>query len=367
MAESQYICPACAKPLTLCPAPSGVRWECESCSRWMESITTLKKRTNFSFISQLRQDARAAQPGQGGLCPVCKAPMAVVMREAGAVCFQVCVFCEMIWMGKAEIAAVPASPAGEAPLPLKAVEVIARADMRMDQFQTADESPIRSDRNLFWLLGVPAYPGGEYWERFPWMTLLLVLSTLGFNGLSGFYLRPYFPNWEWNPSLWPGGVRSSLIPIFFIQGGISNLILSLYLLFLLGTSVENKVGPFHLLALYVLPSLAGDLVSFALDTHTGWVVGGSGGVAGVLAFFLFAFPRKKFFWYYGGFQAGYAIGLWFLFEIFGGFQPNIWFSSLVYSAHLGGALCGWVYWFFMRKSLGPELNREEGLWVQTKK
>ncbi len=364
MGENQYLCPACVRPLTQRPGPNGVFWECEGCSRQLISLATLRKTTNFTFVSQLRQDARVDQPGRGGQCPVCKIPMGVVTREAGALCFQICVFCEMIWLGPAERASLPAPPpVSEEPLPEKAAELIARLDSRFPSQTSSRQAPSRPAEALLWFLGIPPKPGGEDWVRFPWMTLLLVIVVIGFNGLSSYLIGSMFPTWQWNPSLWPGGARSSLMPLFFIQGGFLNLGFSAYLLFLAGTSVENKLGPLHLLALFVLPNLLGDAVSFALDTHSGWITGVNGGVTAVLVFYLFAFPRKKILWRYADVQAGYVILTWFVFEVYCGFNVNRWFSSAVYSAHLGGALCGWAYWFFLRKKLGLERNRDEGLLV----
>jgi ribosomal protein L37AE/L43A len=208
MAESQYLCPACVRPLVQRQGPHGVYWECEGCSRRLISLSTLKKTTNFSFVSQLRQDVRAAQPGEGGLCPVCKIPMRVVTREAGVLCFQICIFCEMIWLGEAERASLPAPPPEREvfqPLPEKAAELIARLDTRFPSQTSSRVAPSRPDEALLWFLGVPPKPGGEDWVRFPWMTLLLVVTVIGFNGLSSYLIGSMFPTWQWNPSLWPGG------------------------------------------------------------------------------------------------------------------------------------------------------------------
>jgi membrane associated rhomboid family serine protease len=157
------------------------------------------------------------------------------------------------------------------------------------------------------------------------------------------------------------------MPLFYVQGGITNLILSAYLLFLLGTSVENKVGPFHFLAIFVLPSLLGDLISLMFGTHAGWVMGVNGGVAAVFVFFLFAFPRKKHFWRFANFQAGYSIFVWFLFQFYFGMPFNNWFTGFFYSAHVGGAFCGWAYWYFMRTKMGLKREPEEGLLVPEEK
>ncbi len=207
-----------------------------------------------------------------------------------------------------------------------------------------------------WALGIPSKPDGENWKRFPWMTLLTLCAIFAANGLLN-----WFGYWATASSfsLWPGGVGSPLMPLFYVNGNFLNLMLSAYLLFLLGTSVENKVGPLHFLAIFVLPSLLGDVVSLLFGTHAGWVAGASGGAASVMVFFLFAFPQRKIFWRFAGVPAAYAIFAWFLFQFYLGMPINSGLTSVFYSAHVGGALCGWGYWYFMRTKLG--LKPEEGL------
>jgi membrane associated rhomboid family serine protease len=153
------------------------------------------------------------------------------------------------------------------------------------------------------------------------------------------------------------------MPLFYVHGGFLNLALSAYLLFLLGTSVENKVGPFHFLAIFALPSLLGDAFSFSFGTHAGWIVGANGGVAAVFVFFHFVFPRRKIFWRFANVQAAYPIFAWFLLQCYFGTSLNNWFTGFFYSAHVGGAFCGWGYWYFLRNKLGLKREPEEGLLV----
>jgi ribosomal protein L37AE/L43A len=181
MGEGQYLCPTCAKPLTKTQSPQGLVWACENCSRSMMGLSVLKKTTDPYFVNHLYQEAKAAPAGQGGLCPVCTKPMVVITREPQSISFQICVFCEMIWMGTAEKATLPPIPAPVAEddlskLPPKAAEMVARLDAHIAG-ERGDSQPSEWDW-VFWLFGLPTQPGGKDWVRFPRMTVILVLATI---------------------------------------------------------------------------------------------------------------------------------------------------------------------------------------------
>lgn len=107
MGEGQYRCPTCAKLLTRIQGSQGLSWTCENCSHSMISLSVLKKTTDSSFVNHLYQEAKTAPPGEGGACPICTKTMVALSWEDNSLSFQVCVFCEMIWMGMAEKAALP--------------------------------------------------------------------------------------------------------------------------------------------------------------------------------------------------------------------------------------------------------------------
>jgi hypothetical protein len=143
------------------------------------TLTMVRKATDFSFVSRLWQEAKAAQPGQGSPCLFCAKPMSLIPK-APALNFEICVYCEMIWLGAAEKAALPARPSDGpvvASLNPRAAEMIARVDSKLFK-EKADNAELSEGDWLFWVFGLPTKPGGENWVRFPWMTVTLAFVTL---------------------------------------------------------------------------------------------------------------------------------------------------------------------------------------------
>jgi membrane associated rhomboid family serine protease len=331
----------------------------------MIGLSVLKKTTDPFFANHLWQEAKAAQPGQSGPCPVCAKPMVLIMREANALRFQICVFCEMLCFGAAEKAALPPIPApfaGEplSQLPPKAAEMVARLDAHRSSERGATE-PSEWDW-LFWLFGLPTQPGGKDWVRFPRMTVILVLATAVIGIFSPHSIDSLITIGGGNPfTTWTS--RNGWNGIFyFLTLPWSDLVANLYFLVCFGANVENKVGPYPLLTIFLLPTLMNLLLSLLPGFHMGAPIAASGGVAAILVFFAFAFPQRKIFWRFGSYRTVYVVAFWLFFQIvFTAIPSSMGWPGVGNTVHLIGAFCGWVYWFFMGKKFGLDWNQEDRL------
>lgn len=361
MEENPYLCPACGGPLTKKQGLNGLFWECEACSDLMMGLSVLRKTTEPSFVNQLWQEARSARPGQGSPCPICRKPMALISRQESSIHFQICPFCEMFWLGSAEKAALPTpsvTAGGLSNLPPEAAEMVARIDAQIAN-ERGGAAPSQWDW-VFWLFGLPTKPAGEEWVRFPWMTVLVILAAVIIGGFSPGSIDSLGTLGALNTAMlsntrnWSGSIS------YFFQLPLSNLLINLYFLVFFGASVENRVGPYPFLSIFVLPTLLSLVLSLLPGFHTASPIAVSGGVAAIMVFYAFGFPKRKIFWRFGSCPALYVIVFWLFFEIVFAAIPIGW-NRMGYNTHLIGAVCGWTCWFFIGKKFGLDWDQENHL------
>jgi membrane associated rhomboid family serine protease len=132
----------------------------------------------------------------------------------------------------------------------------------------------------------------------------------------------------------------------FLHGSWAHLLTNSYFLYTFGDNIEHMFGRVRFAIFLVLAGLVGAAMHAMLTTKTAMpVVGASGSIAGVLAAYLWAFPRQKLFqvvfwvqlkipvWVYLFVWVGLHIVMGF-FARGPGAEGTAWF------AHLGGFLVG---------------------------
>lgn len=134
----------------------------------------------------------------------------------------------------------------------------------------------------------------------------------------------------------------------FLHGSWFHVLFNAYFLYTFGDNIEHLFGRLRFLLLFVGAGVAGAALHVALSYATATpVVGASGSIAGVMAAYLWSFPRAKLFqtlpfvfiqikipaWMY--------LAVWVLFQIVMGFFTAAiqfaWFS------HLGGFVFGLLF------------------------
>ena len=91
-----------------------------------------------------------------------------------------------------------------------------------------------------------------------------------------------------------------------------------------------------------------------------WHLTTNGGLAAIMVFFAFAFPKRKIFWRFGECPAIYIILFWFLFKITFAFVPGDW-RQVVFNTQIMGGLCGLGYWSLAGKQWGLKDDPDETL------
>ena len=128
----------------------------------------------------------------------------------------------------------------------------------------------------------------------------------------------------------------------FLHGGWFHILSNMWVLFIFGDNVEDRMGGGRYLLFYLLSGTAAALLqSFFLPTSHVPMIGASGAIAGVLGAYLLLYPRARI---------ASLVPILFIFTIIDIPAPIFllfWFVSQLFSGwlSLGGAAGSGVAWF----------------------
>lgn len=204
-------------------------------------------------------------------------------------------------------------------------------------------------------------------EHFPLITVILIaLNTLIFYyeaSLSEqsmnqlvyiFGLVPaYYDNYQ---GAWLGYLP--FISSTFLHGSWMHLLGNMWILWLFGDNVEDKMGKVRFLAFYLLCGLIASVTHYLLNiTSEIPVVGASGAVAGVMGAYFLMFKRAKVLTYIPpifilSLPAWIYLGFWAITQLYGGAAGLLTSGveqQIAFWAHIGGFAGGMViYRIFLR-------------------
>ncbi|MBW1971636.1 MAG: rhomboid family intramembrane serine protease [Deltaproteobacteria bacterium] len=181
-----------------------------------------------------------------------------------------------------------------------------------------------------------------------------------------FYLFGVVPARYHNPA-WAslfGLTTNSYWPFFtsmFLHGGWLHFIGNMWVLWIFGDNVEDRLGRFSYLIFYILCGLIAGITHCLINPHsTVPTIGASGAIAGVMgAYFLF-FPYAKiitlipifFFPFFFELPAVLFIGIWFYIQLFSGtlsLATKGSYGGIAWWAHIGGFISGIIFGFIFVK------------------
>jgi membrane associated rhomboid family serine protease len=165
----------------------------------------------------------------------------------------------------------------------------------------------------------------------------------------------------------------TLLSSTFLHGGWIHLIANMWALYIFGDNVEDYLGGFKYLLLYLSCGILASLAQIFFNPHsTIPVVGASGAIAGVMGAYFFLFPAARvltilpiFFVFFLWLPAWVVLGYWFLAQFVNGAATTIAHTSstapsmggIAFWAHVGGFIAGLT----LVKVLHP---RQERYWYQ---
>lgn len=155
-----------------------------------------------------------------------------------------------------------------------------------------------------------------------------------------------------------GGTGGAMLPpgltVFtsmFSHGGLAHLGGNMLFLWIFGNNVEDDMGKLKYVIFYVICGLVAAFAQIAMEPDsTIPMVGASGAIAGVLGAYLLLYPHARvlalvpifFFIRLVWIPAVFFLGLWFVFQLVGGFATSGGQGGVAFWAHLGGFVAGMI-------------------------
>jgi len=154
-----------------------------------------------------------------------------------------------------------------------------------------------------------------------------------------------------------GAAGPALIPILtsmFLHASWLHLIANMWALWIFGDNIEDHLGHFRYLVLYLLSGLAASLLHIAFNAGSPVPsVGASGAIAGVMGAYFLLFPSARvltlvplvFYVTFVWLPAWLVLGFWFVAQFLSGAATSIADSrqpsgGIAFWAHVGGFLAG---------------------------
>jgi rhomboid family protein len=151
----------------------------------------------------------------------------------------------------------------------------------------------------------------------------------------------------------PAAVYLTFFTAMFLHANWLHLVMNMWMLWIFGNNVEDRLGRFMYLCFYLLGGLAATLCQWMSDPmSTAPMIGASGAVAAVLGAYAVTFPKAKVqtLIFVGlillvELPALVVLGVWFLLQMTAGlniFREFLGGDNVAFWAHVGGFVAGVV-------------------------
>lgn len=148
----------------------------------------------------------------------------------------------------------------------------------------------------------------------------------------------------------------------FLHGGVGHLLTNMWMLYIFGDNVEDRMGSFRYLIFYILAGLIAGFTHYMLNLNSGIpAVGASGAISGVMAAYMFLFPNSMIISFVPllfiplliPVPAIIFIGIWFIGQFLSGTSSLLLGETgagIAFWAHIGGFLGGLAIYKTFTKS-----------------
>ncbi len=358
-----FVCPGDKRPLERLTSPHGVYWICPACGGRAVGVGLLRKTVARDAIDQIWIAARARQGTRSRPCPSCLEPMIEVSSGPTGPAVDVCLACHFVWFDAREYEQLPPPPL-PAPeqIPQRAQEILATAQAeaiaKRAEHDFGAEAPKELWKYLPGILGMPIEYEESALRTAPWMTWALIAFICAFSIRAFFNLEQAVTQFGLVPQQWSRSLGLTFLTSFLLHGDPFHLLGNMYFLFVFGDNVEDYLGKARYLVLILAAAALGDIAHIVLDPRSQIpLIGASGGISGVIAFYALKFPKAKLGWLFRiwfvyfrwiRMPAYVFVGVWILLQFLGAYLQIEGASSVSALAHLGGAATGLVFWLTYR-------------------
>jgi membrane associated rhomboid family serine protease len=194
------------------------------------------------------------------------------------------------------------------------------------------------------VLGLPVEIDTNYGSRKPWLTWLIALVAISIS-LIALYVKT-----DWidlyglstDEPFRQGGL--TWLSSFFLHAGIFHLLGNMYFLLVFGDNVELHLGRPKYSALLIVSTLIAGLFQIVASNTPTLMIGASGGIFGVVTYYLFVFPKQEFgVLFFGRWKKVRAIVLFLVFVLTQLYGMSLASDGVAYFAHAGGMLAGFLF------------------------
>lgn len=146
-------------------------------------------------------------------------------------------------------------------------------------------------------------------------------------------------------------VYVTFVTAMFLHGGWIHLAMNMWMLWIFGNNIEDRLGRFMYLCFYLVGGLVGTMCQYMADpTSDVPMIGASGAVAAVLGGYAITYPKAmvKTLIFFGlimiiDLPALLVLGIWFLMQMVAGLnimQELLGGEHVAFWAHIGGFVAG---------------------------
>lgn len=170
-----------------------------------------------------------------------------------------------------------------------------------------------------------------------------------------FVLQNFSPSLLAIGGLWPSRFFSEFpnllyqpLTYMFLHGSFGHIFFNMFMLWMFGTEIERSIGTRRFARFYILSGLCGAILSLMVNPGlTIPIVGASGAIWGVMVAYWIMFPDRYLYLYFlFPVKVKWAIpGFLLIGMLFQG-------GNIAHMAHLGGAICGFIYFKANWRSMG---------------
>ncbi|UCH15238.1 MAG: rhomboid family intramembrane serine protease [Bacteroidales bacterium] len=205
-------------------------------------------------------------------------------------------------------------------------------------------------------------------ERFPivnWLIIIVNIIVFIYElTLNGAEAEAFFYKFGLVPSQTnlTSGNQYTFFTNMFLHGGWGHFIGNMWVLYIFGDNVEDRMGKVRYFFFYIIAGLIASFTHYMLHRNSPVpAIGASGAISGIMAAYMFLFPRSKILSFVPVFfipllipiPAFIFIAIWFIGQVFNGtytllFSPTA--TGIAFWAHIGGFLGGLIlYKFFLSR------------------
>ena len=202
-------------------------------------------------------------------------------------------------------------------------------------------------------------------KKFPLMNVLLI--GLNFYVFAKTFFRLDFERIVWHYGFVPAHPHfSTVISSMFLHAGFLHILGNMYFLYVFGDNVEDRMGRLKYLVGYLISGFGACYLQYSVDPNSHYpLVGASGAISGICAFYMLMFPWQKmrlqfFFIIFPIFsipaRAFFVVGIWFLEQYLMAAHSDPAMGGVAFWAHVGGFLTGIALYPFLssgKKSRTP--------------